>query len=39
LEPEIRRHRPELAARLDRGGAVLCLSRRCASDALHDQRH
>ena len=39
LGPEIRRHRAELAARLDGGGAVLCLPRRCAPIALHDERH
>ena len=39
LGPEIPGHRPELAARLERGRPVLCLPRRRAPDFVHDQRH
>ena len=39
LGAEIRRHRPQLAPRLGRGGAVLCLSLGGPAAALHHQCH
>ena len=39
LGPPLSRHRPELAASLERGRAVLCLPCRRAPDPVHDECH